>query len=127
MSTIPLIKPSTPSAVADLPTFAEMLEEVLPLMGVVAVAGPPVVFLLGPLVLFTLMLVGAFTLAVTLALALALVVVPAAAGVVVVLVGPIVAPPYVLVRRLRRHGQRDARIGVAERQLVGIESRHRAA
>jgi hypothetical protein len=69
MSTTTLMRPPAPPAVHDPPTFGEMLEELLPVIGVVLVAGPPVVLLLlGPLVLFALMLAGPFALAVTLVL-----------------------------------------------------------
>ena len=75
----------------------DVVDDTLPLVDLVAVAGPPVVLLAGPLVLFALVLVGPF------ALLLTLVVVLAAAATVVALVGAILASPYLLVRHLRAH------------------------
>jgi hypothetical protein len=70
-----------------------MLDETVPLIGAPAFAGPPVIFLAGPWLLLTLMLTGPFLLLVTLALlATILVAIPAA----------ILAPPYLLVHRLRQ-------------------------
>jgi hypothetical protein len=125
MSTTTLIKPPTPSAVDDPPTFGEMLEEILPLIGVVVVAGPPVVLLVGPLVLFALMLAGPFALAVTLLLVLAVALV--AAAVLVALTGAVVATPYLLVRRLRGHRGGHAYSGALAGQLVAVDSRHGVA
>jgi hypothetical protein len=125
MSTSTLIKPPTPSAVHDRPTFGEMLEEILPLIFVVAVAGPPVVLLAGPLVLGALMLAGPFALAAT--GVLVVVVALVAAAVVVAPAGAIVATPYLLVRRLRGHRRGHAHIGAPAGQLVAVESRHGAA
>ena len=66
-------------------TFGEMFWELLPLIGVVAVAGPPVVFFAGPLLFLVLMLIGPFALIVTLtvvAVAVTVVLVGLAAGIV---------------------------------------------
>jgi hypothetical protein len=121
MSTTILIEPPTALTVGDPPTVGEMLEEILPLIGVVAVAGPPAIILLGPLVLFALMLAGAFALAAT--LALAVVAARIAAGVIVALIGAIVAAPYLLAGRVRHHFH--PRTGA--RQLVAVEPRHGVA
>ena len=88
MNSIQLIKP--PSPVRD------MINEVIPLIDVVVVSGPPAVFILGPWLLFVLMLVGPFLLLVTLAAIAFLAVLLAA------LIAAILAMPYLLVRRLRR-------------------------
>ena len=57
--------PGAPTFDFEPPTAGAVLEEVLPLIGVVAMAGPPVVFIVVPWVLFALMLVGPFLLLVT--------------------------------------------------------------
>jgi hypothetical protein len=77
------------------PTGGELLREVVPLVGVVVVAGPPVVLLAGPLVLLALMVAGPFVLVLT------FVAVLAGSTIVVSLIGAILASPYVLVRDLR--------------------------
>jgi hypothetical protein len=125
MSTTTLTTPPEPSAVDQLPSFGDMLRAILPLIGVVAVAGPPVVFLAGPLVLFALMLTGPFVLAMTLVLAAAAAVVAVAA--LVALAGAIVAAPYRLVRHLRAHYGRHPHTGAAAAQRVAVEPRHVAA
>jgi hypothetical protein len=119
MSTTTLIKPQT-SAADDLPTFREMLAEILPLVGVVVVAGPPAVLLAGPLVLGALMLAGPFLLIATgvLVVVSALVAVAAVAA----LTRAIVATPYTVVRHFRGLRRRDAH-GAAAALLV-VKSRH---
>jgi hypothetical protein len=111
MSVTEMIKPPPPPSVGDqrsatpsasspesmLPTVGERLDEILPLIFFVPVAGPPVIVLLGPWLLLALMLTGPFLLLVTFALACVLLVVTTAA---------IVAPPYLLVRHLRRRSAR---------------------
>jgi len=121
MSTITLIRPPTPSATGDPPSLGEMLEKTLPLIGVAVVAGPPVILNVAPLVLFALMPAGAFTLAAT--LAPVGVVARFAAGGVVNVSGAIVATPYLRVRHLHAHRERDAHIGASARQLIGVEPR----
>jgi hypothetical protein len=121
MSTAILMKPPTALTVGDLPTVGEMLEEVVPLIGVVAVAGPPAVILLGPLVLFALMLAGAFALAAT--LALVVVVARVAAGVLVALIGAIVAAASLFAGRAGRRTPPRA----DTRQLVAVKPRHGVA
>jgi hypothetical protein len=105
MTTTELIRPPRASSPTDRsearpaasasPTFAEVLDETLPLVGVIPVAGPPAVLLVGPLVLFALLLVGPFALLVTLAVLLV------AAWALVALIAAILASPYLLVRHLR--------------------------
>jgi hypothetical protein len=86
---------------AEFPPLEERLEEIVPLVCFVPVAGPPAIFLVGPWVLFALMLTGPFLLLVTFVLA----------GVAVVAIAaPILAPPYLLVRCLRTRGTRHARL-----------------
>jgi hypothetical protein len=71
---------------------AAMLDEIVPLIDVIPLYGPPAVFLAGPWLLFGLLLAGPFALLVTIVIALL------AAGVLIV---AIAAPPYLLVRHLR--------------------------
>jgi hypothetical protein len=109
-----------PSA-SEPPTLGEILaEEVLPLIGVVAVAGPPVVLLAGPLLLFGLMLFPPFALVVTLVVALV------AAAVLGALTGAILAMPYLLVRHTRSHRAAHAISGPAA-QLAPVQSPRAAA
>jgi hypothetical protein len=125
MSTITLIKQPTPSAVGDLPTLGEMLAEILPLIGVVVVAGPPVILLVGPLVLGALLLAGPFAVIATF-VAVVLVALIAAA-VLVALAGEIVATAYRAGRRLRACLERHKHRGASAGQRVAVESRHGAA
>jgi hypothetical protein len=68
-----------------------MLDEILPLIGVIPVAGPPVVLVAGPWLVFALMLAGPFAVLFT------VVVVLVAAAALISLIG---AAPYLLVRHL---------------------------
>jgi hypothetical protein len=79
-----------------------MLEEISPLVGFVAQAGPPPFVLAGALVFGSLMLAGPFAVAVTLVVAVALIVVSIA--LLAAAVVAIVAAPYALLRRARRFG-----------------------
>ncbi len=67
------------------------------LLGVVPVAGPPAVLLAAPLVLFALLIAGPALLLLT------FVVVLVACVALVALAGAVVASPFLLARRLRRH------------------------
>jgi hypothetical protein len=125
MSTTALITPPTPAGVDDSPTFGEMLDEVLPLIGVVVVAGPPVLLLAGPLVLGALILAGPFALAAT--MVLVVIVALVAAAVLLALTGAVLATPYLLVRRLRGHREGHAHIGAPAAQLVAVDARHGVA
>jgi hypothetical protein len=122
MSTTSLIRPPAPSRVDHTPAFGEMLAELLPLIGVVAVAGPPVLLLAGPLVLGVLMLAGPFAVLATLVLLVALI----ASAVLVVLTGAIAATRYSLVQ-LRVHREGHAHSSAPTGQLVAIHPRHGAA
>ncbi|HEX5193385.1 MAG TPA: hypothetical protein VFW09_11325 [Solirubrobacteraceae bacterium] len=74
-------------------TFAETLDEILPLHLAVPVAGPPAILILGPWLALGLILAGPFLLLVTFILA----------GVIVVaLTGAILVPPYLLLRLVRQ-------------------------
>src|SRR3954462_15615644 len=83
-------------APTERPTFREMLDDVLPVIGVVFVAGPPVIFLAAPWLLLVLMLSGPF------ALVVAFVVVGLVAAALLATLAAIVVAPFVLVRRLHR-------------------------
>ena len=87
-------EPTTPTA-SGPPTRGDLFAEVLPLVGTVFVAGPPVLVAWAGTVLFALMLAG------PVALLVAIVVVLAAAAALVTLAGAILASPYLLVRHLR--------------------------
>jgi hypothetical protein len=85
---------------SERPTGGEMLREIVPLVGVVVVAGPPVVLLAGPLVLLALMVAGPFVLVLTIVALLI------GSTVLVALIGAFLASPYVLVRHLRERRAR---------------------
>jgi hypothetical protein len=111
--------PSPPEPWSDArpaPTFGEMVDESLPLVGIVPGYGPPVVLLAGPWLLLALMLAGPFALLVT------LVVLLAAAAAVVGLIGAILAVPYVLFRHLRGYRAGHASMRARAAQAVAIES-----
>jgi hypothetical protein len=84
-------------------TFREMLDDVLPVIGVVVVVGPPVVFLAAPWLLLVLMLSGPF------ALVVAFVATGLVAAALLVTLAGILAAPFVLARRLRRR-YRESRV-----------------
>ena len=113
---------SAHAAASERPTFGEVLAEIVPLIGFVPVAGPPVVFVLGPWLLLVLVLAG------PLAWLFALVVVMiVAATVLAALAAAILAAPYLLVRHLRRHRAPHASISAPTVQVGAIESRRVAA
>jgi hypothetical protein len=87
-------KATSPPASAP-PTIGELLEDTLPSIDTVFVAGPPVLLAWAGTVLFALMLAGPFALLVT------FVVVFAAAAALVTLAGAILATPYLLIRHFR--------------------------
>jgi hypothetical protein len=86
--------PITPRA-SGPPTLGDLVTEIVPVIGTVFVAGPPVLVAWAGTVLFALMLAGPFALLVTLVAALA------AAAALVALAGAILATPYLLIRHLR--------------------------
>jgi hypothetical protein len=61
MTTTHLIEPSR----SPQPTFGEMLEETIPLIGVIPVAGPAAVLVAAPWLFFVLLLAGSFALLLT--------------------------------------------------------------
>jgi len=104
--------PDARRAAAASPTFGDTLDETSPLVGVIAVAGPPVVILAGPWLLFGLVLAGPF------AVVLTLVVLLGAAAALVGLIRAILAGPYRLFRDLRGNGARHRSIRAPAAQLV---------
>lgn len=104
------------------PSFGDALDETLSLVGLVPVAGPPLVLLAVPWLLFGLMLAGPF------ALLFALIVLIVAAWALVGLIGAILAAPFLLVRRLRGHAtRRTSTTRTPAAKLVAVRSRWRAA
>ena len=85
--------PPTP---ARRPALAEVVADVVPVIGVVFVAGPPVIFIAGPWLLFALMLSGPVAL---LAAFAALWVV---AALLLAILAGLIATPYLLVRGVVR-------------------------
>ena len=110
--------PSTPD---ERPTFREILDDVLPVIGVIFVAGPPVVFLAAPWLLLALMLSGPF------ALVVAFVVVALAAAALLATLAAICAAPVVLVRRLRRSYRSTQPTGAPVPQVAPVLSPRVAA
>jgi hypothetical protein len=107
-------------ATSAYPTFGEMLDETVPLIGVIPVAGPPVVLVAGPWLLFGLMLAGPFAVLFT------LVVLFVAVAAVVGLIGAILAAPYLLVRHVRGYRAAHASARAPAAQADAVESeRHR--
>jgi hypothetical protein len=86
--------PTSPPASAP-PPVGELLEDTLPLIDTVFVAGPSVLVAWAGTVLLALMLAGPFALLAT------LVVVLVAAAALVLLAGAILATPYLLIRHFR--------------------------
>jgi hypothetical protein len=102
-----------PAVSAD-PPLGEMLAETHPLIGVVPVAGPPVVLVAGPWLLLALMVAGPFALLFTFVLLLV------AAAALVGLVGAILTAPFLLVRRVREHRARHASLRAPAAPLVAV-------
>ena len=96
----------------ERPTLGEILDDVLPVIGVVVVAGPPVIFVAAPWLLLGLMLSGPF------ALLVAFVVVGVVAAALLVTLGAIFAAPFVLVRRVHRRSRSAQAISVPVPQFA---------
>ena len=98
-----------------------MREDVLPLVGFIAVAGPPPFLAVAALVFGGLMLAGPFAVIVTLVAAMALVV-----AAVVVIAGAVVAiamSPFVAVRHLREHRSGNPFLLLGHRNRVARSGR----
>ena len=102
------------------PALGDMLDDIVPVLGTVFVAGPPVLVAWAGTVLLALMLAGPFALLVT------LIVVLVAAAALVTLAGAILATPYLIVRHLRRHRARHT-TSYVKPQLVAVESQRATA
>jgi hypothetical protein len=88
----------------------ELLEDALPFIFAVPVAGPPAILLLGPLLILVLLLIPPAALLITLVLVVAV------AGGLLAAVGALIASPYLLVRHLReRPAPRLPRLGLVRR------------
>jgi hypothetical protein len=82
------------------PTFGEIVEEIITLIGAIVVVAPPVVFVAGPWLLLGLMLSGPFALVVAL-VAATVALVALVASVLAILAAPYLLVRYVLDRRAR--------------------------
>jgi hypothetical protein len=107
---------ASPSA-SEHPTCREMLTETIPLIGAIAGYGPPVIFLAGPWLFFGLIMGG--PLAWLFALVAVMIV---AATILAALTAAILAAPFLLIRRLRRHPARQAFSNDHAVRLVPVES-----
>jgi hypothetical protein len=107
---------AAPLRPTELPTFGEMLDDVLPVIGVIVVAGPPVVFVAAPWLLLGLMLSGPF------ALLVAFVVAGLVAAALLVTLAAICAAPYVLVRHLHRRYRASQMISVPATPVASLHS-----
>ena len=96
------------------PALGDMLDDMVPVLGTVFVAGPPVLVAWAGTVLLALMFAGPFAFLVT------LIVVMVAAAALVTLAGAILATPYLLVRHLRGHRVRHTTRYI--KRLVAVES-----
>ncbi len=98
--------PSAPLPASRCPTLGEMVDEILPLIGVVLVAGPPVIFIAGPWLLLALMLSGPFALLVAFAAVMVV------AAVLLSTLAGIFVMTLILVRRLHRTYRMSPALGV---------------
>lgn len=108
---------STPPAST---TVRELIDDTIPVLDTVYVAGPPLFLAWAGTVLIALMLAGPFALLVT------LVAVAVAAAAVVALAAAILASPYLLVRHIRRHREAHAATRTAP-QFAPVASHGAAA
>src|SRR3954451_21857687 len=104
------------TAMNNEPTAGEIVAEIEPLIGVVAVAGPPVVLLAVPWLFMGLMLAAPFAVLVT------LVVVMAAAAALGAIAIAILASPFLLVRHLQRRQPRVAPVRLSATKLRAVQS-----
>jgi hypothetical protein len=105
----------------EAPTFGEIVDEVAPVIDIVAVAGPPVAFVAGPWLLLTLMLSAPF------AVLVALVAVWVLAAVLLATLAAILAAPYLLVRRLHRRDRTPRASAPSRASLAPIGPRRAVA
>ena len=105
------------SAASASPTVGELLEDTLPIIDTVYVAGPPVLLLWAGTVLLALMLAGPFALLVMVVVALAV------ATALVGLAGAIVASPFLLARHMHARRQRRA-VSAPARSAPSVKPQH---
>jgi hypothetical protein len=109
------IGPRPGSTSPPRPTWAELLDERMAMIGAPAFFGPPIIFVLGPWLLLVFLLIGPLALLLT-----GLLVMAAAAGLLAVLAA-VIASPYLLFRHLHAHG----RLRVEPRALLHLVRTHR--
>lgn len=129
--TTPLTPPRGPAATAppgddllggaERPTFTEVAADILPVIGVIFVAGPPVIFIAGPWLLLALMLSGPFAVLVAFA-ALWIV-----ATVLLTSLAAVSATTYLLVRGLVRRHRTSRAASIAGARIRSLESRQAVA
>jgi hypothetical protein len=107
---------TTTASPSERPAFGAMIAEIVPLVGVVAGYGPPVISLVGPWVLLSLLLAAPFAVLLTLLAAMLV-----AATVVVAVVAAVVVAPYLLIGRIRSLQARRARRQDRAPQLVTFD------
>jgi hypothetical protein len=93
-----------------------MVDEIVPLIGLVFVAGPPVIFVAGPWLLLCLMLTGPF------AVLVAFVAMWVVAAVVLATLARIFATPYQLLRGLHGRYRTSHAIAVPGVHVASLES-----
>ena len=113
-------EPFTPTA-SGPPTRGDVLADVLPVIGTVYVAGPPVLLAWVGIVLFALMLAGPFALLVT------LVAVVVAAAALIALAGAILATPYLLIRHFRLRIAKRRQLSEGSAPIATVVARTRIA
>jgi hypothetical protein len=113
-------RPSAPLPASGCPTFGEIIDEILPLIGVVFVAGPPVIFIAGPWLLLALMLSGPF------ALLVAFGAVMVVAAVLLATLAGIFAMTLILVRRLQRTYRMSTALGVPRAHAAPVAVQRKA-
>jgi hypothetical protein len=96
-------EPHDSTVASARPTVLEVLQEVVPLVFFVPLAGPPAILLVGPLLLLVLLLIPPAALLITLAVVCLL------GAALLAALGALLASPYLLVRHLRaRHAAHPA-------------------
>ena len=106
-------------------TFGEAFAEIVPLIGFVPGYGPPAISVLGPWLFLGLVLAG--PLAWLFVLVVVLIVGAALLAALTAAIGAILAAPYLLVRRLRRHRASQTSISAPIAPVAAIGSPRVAA
>jgi len=110
-------KPSDGPISTSAQPLDDGLQDIVSLLGVVPLAGPPIILLAVPLVLFGLLITRPALLLLT------LVVLLLACAALLTLAGAIVASPFLLARRLRRHRLARTQRSAAAARFVPVGSR----